>query len=507
LTRSLPSGLRGKQQPRFLSAPPAPTSAGKEAIDLARQAGLDLDPWQQLTLTTAMQENADGKWSAFEVGIVVARQNGKGSIIEARELAGLFILPEKVIVHTAHTFETSLEAFTRLCALIEGMPELDRQVRRVSQAHGKEGIQLRNGSRIKFKTRTPSGGRGLSGDLVILDEAMILSATAMGTLMPLVSARPNPQIWYTGSAVDADVHVAGTVFSGIRNRGIKGGDPRLAYLEWSCDKDVDRDDPHAWAEANPGMGYRISPEYIADERNSLRALGRTWEVERLSIGNWPDPDPTAADRALPLEKWRTLVDRAPKLGKGVCIALDMTPDRTWLTIAAAARRADGGVQVEVGYHGDPSTSRVLRIVLSLLTRWDPVAVVIDKASPVAAMLPHLADAGIEAETTGAAELAQAAGGLFDAVRDGTVWHTGDPLLEAAVEGAAERKLSGAWAFTRIGDAVISPVVAVSLARLGLLKFGAAVAPPPATPQQEELSSSSWSSSAGRDAADLLTTAF
>ena len=39
-----------------------------------------------------MRERADGNWSAFEVGVNVPRQNGKGGIIEARELAGLFLL-------------------------------------------------------------------------------------------------------------------------------------------------------------------------------------------------------------------------------------------------------------------------------------------------------------------------------------------------------------------------------------------------------------------------------
>jgi hypothetical protein len=63
---------------------------------------------------TRSNERADGKWAAFEVGLNVARQNGKGSILEARELAGLFLLGERLIIHSAHEFATSLEAF-RAC--------------------------------------------------------------------------------------------------------------------------------------------------------------------------------------------------------------------------------------------------------------------------------------------------------------------------------------------------------------------------------------------------------
>jgi hypothetical protein len=41
-------------------------------------------------LERALGVREDGKWAAFEVGLDVSRQNGKGGILEARELAGLF---------------------------------------------------------------------------------------------------------------------------------------------------------------------------------------------------------------------------------------------------------------------------------------------------------------------------------------------------------------------------------------------------------------------------------
>jgi hypothetical protein len=38
-----------------------------------------------------------------DVGLVVPRQNGKGTILEARELAGLFLFGESIL-HTSHEF-------------------------------------------------------------------------------------------------------------------------------------------------------------------------------------------------------------------------------------------------------------------------------------------------------------------------------------------------------------------------------------------------------------------
>ena len=81
--------VAGAQEPRISLVPDYVASTGPDAIELAALAGLHLDPWQQLVLTHSLGERPDGKWAAFEVGLVVPRQNGKGSILEARELAGL----------------------------------------------------------------------------------------------------------------------------------------------------------------------------------------------------------------------------------------------------------------------------------------------------------------------------------------------------------------------------------------------------------------------------------
>src|SRR6185295_13483110 len=97
----------GSQRPTVMNLPvDRRGSAGPEAVDLAELAGLRLDDWQQWILREALSEQANGDWSAFEVAILVSRQNGKGSILEARQLAGLYLLHEGLQVHTAHEFKT-----------------------------------------------------------------------------------------------------------------------------------------------------------------------------------------------------------------------------------------------------------------------------------------------------------------------------------------------------------------------------------------------------------------
>ncbi len=64
--------------------------------------------------------------------------------------------------------------------LITGCAPLARRVKKISYGNGEEAIELQTGQRLIFKARTKTGGRGLSGDKVVLDEAFALAAGAHG---------------------------------------------------------------------------------------------------------------------------------------------------------------------------------------------------------------------------------------------------------------------------------------------------------------------------------------
>jgi phage terminase large subunit-like protein len=279
-----PASLRGDQYPRIESVPPCLSSAGREAVDLAKEAGITLDPWQAHVLDRSLGERGDGKWAAFEVGLIVSRQNGKGTILEARELAGLFLFGEQLLLHSAHEFKTASDAFRRIARLIEDNRQFERHVRRIRTANGSEMIELKSGQRLRFVARSAGSGRGFTADTVILDEAYELGDAAMAALLPTLSARPNPQVWYASTAGNP----LSVQLGRIRRRGMKGADQSLAFFEWSADDGDDPADPATWAKANPGMGIRILPEYIGREQAALSA--EAFASERLSIGNYPDLD-------------------------------------------------------------------------------------------------------------------------------------------------------------------------------------------------------------------------
>ena len=284
--------LKGCQRPRLQSLPPADDDRdGRDAVALAAHAGLVLDDWQQYVLRKALATRGS-RWAAFEVCLILARQNGKGSCLEALELAALFLFGAELILHSAHKFDTSADAFRRILALIERNPDFDREVAKVIRSHGSESIELKTGQRLRFVARSSGSGRGFAADLVILDEAFNISDDAMASMLPTLSTRPNPQVWYTSTAGDQDsVHLAR-----VRDRGLAGGDPSLAFFEWSADPHdpacgagcTEHDDPAdeaVWAKANPGLGYRLTAEHITRERATLSP--EAFARERLSIGDYP----------------------------------------------------------------------------------------------------------------------------------------------------------------------------------------------------------------------------
>lgn len=456
--------------PRILTVPDYGTSAGREATELAAMAGLVLDPWQADVLEQALGEAPDGTWAATEVGLCVPRQNGKDAILEARELAALFLFRESLTLHSAHLFKTAQEHFLRLVERIDGCDELRRQVKRVSRAHGEEGITLLTGERIAFSARTKGAGRGFSAPLVIFNEAMMLPEAALGALLPTQAAMPNRQRWYAGSAVDQFVHEHGVVFARVRDRATRGDDPRLAYFEWSLDEDdparLDEEtlgDEAVWERSNPGYGIRIAAEAVEDE---LRAMDRrTFAVERLGVGDWPPVD-AAADQVIPVAVWDACAERAvppPTIMDPVAFAFDVSPLRSWSSISAAGLREDGNPQVEVVAHRE-GTNWVVAELARLRERHQTLGVFCGGSSPAESLVHLCNEAGFDVEVVSTADHAKACGLLYDLAHDRRLRHLGSDELRSAVRGAARKPYGDSWLWSRKNAAAdISPLVSATLA--------------------------------------------
>lgn len=458
----------GSQRPSLLHLPSdRHGSAGREAVEFAASAGLILDDWQAWSLEHALAEATDGKHSAFEVAVIVPRQNGKGSILEARQLAGLFLLGERLQVHTAHEFRTTFEHFLRLCNLIEAAPELDRVVARIRRGAGEQAIELKTGERLRFIARSGGSGRGMSGDAVYLDEAFAVTPVMMGALLPTLSARPNPQLWLTSSAPMS----SSVVLHQLRQRAIAGTSDRLFLAEWGNDSGVDPDDDEAVARANPALGIRIGLDFIHAERAAMPP--GEFLRERLGVPD-PLPDDTADRPAkIPAEAWAStgtadVVDVQP--GELV-IGFDVSPGGEWASIAMAAGSL-ANPYVELIEH-QAGTGWLAGRLVELVERWQPTAVVCDGAGPVNATVGGVVHAfrlaGISADLLvqlSTKDYKAACGAFFADVVEGRLRRPlGQGPLDLAAADVTERVLGESWAWDRRRSTVpISPLVAVTIAR-------------------------------------------
>jgi hypothetical protein len=449
----------GHQRPRHLSLPLSNGSAGQEAVELAASAGLHLDPWQAFVLENSLGERTDGRWAAREVGLIVSRQNGKGSILEARELAGLFLLGEQEIVHTAHQFKTSADHFLRIKSLITTTPDLMRQVkpRGIRESHGEEGITLLTGARLRFVARSVNGsGRGFAQiDLLVIDEAMEAQRQALASLLPMQLASKNAQTWYTSSVEDKGDPTEH--LKRLRDRGRAGTSAGLAYFEWSAEEGSDPDDLDARAAANPGLGIRLAHEDLQSLRDAMDDY--SFQTEHLSI--WPD---TAVALTLSAPAWDLLEDDRSKAEKVGAFAVEVTLDRSNASIAMAGKRSDGLMHVE-SIEKRRGTGWIVERCAELNKAHGPAAFVIDGGGPANSLISELKAARLTVIVAQTKEVGMACADLTDAIEQKTLRHGPQRDLRAAVNGAKKRPVGdGAFAFGRKASGIdISELQAVALA--------------------------------------------
>lgn len=449
--------------PAFSSLLDYHETCGPEVADIARLAGFAPDPEQQLVLDQLFGFDRAGKSVAFETAVVAPRQNLKTAVCKMAALGWLFITEQRLVVWSAHEFRTAQEAFRDMTELVESSPDLDREVKAIYRGNGDEAIELLNGCRLIFKARTKGGGRGLTGDKVVLDEAFALRPVHMGALLPTLAARPDPQVLFGSSAgmVDSDI------LRSIRDRGRQGTDPRLAYFEWCDDQpgtcEIDGcdhalaaqgcalDDRARWERANPAYGRRITEESLSAFRQALPPE----EFAREFLGWWDEPVTNTSD--LTAAEWVEVETEAAPTGT-LFMAVDVAPSHTWASVAVCG---SGVLEVVERRRG---TGWLTERLAELVAAHDVTAVGVDPAGPVGVLLPEFERAGLPVVLLDGKDAVRACGALVAGVSAKTVAHRGEPALLAAVGGASRRAVGDGWKWSRKDSTVdISPLVAATYA--------------------------------------------
>lgn len=436
-----------------------------DAYDFFESSAYASDDWQYEILKDWLAIDAQtGQFTHSICGLSVPRQNGKSRMLELRIIFGLVFLNERIIF-SAHEVRTAREIFERLCLFFDDdtYPDIKESVKSIRKANGQEEIRLKTGARVQFMARTKSSGRGLSGDIMIFDEAQQLKSQAMAAMRPIVSTSKKPQSIYVGTPPTDDLD--GETFISIRNQAIESEktSTTLSWIEFAAVTGDDLDDPRVWEKTNPAFASgRILESTIADDRVQMSEE----QFKRERLGMW---ETRGGASIVDMKHWQTLADPHSGIDGNIVLSIDISPQRDTGTISAAGFRSDGLLHVET-LRNQKDISWIVPSMIQLRNIKTIKAVIIDGASPAATLIDDLKRSRFNVIIAGARDVAIASALFVDAVNESQLRHVDQPLLNTALAGARKRKLMDAFAFARsVSTTDITPVVSCSLALLGVNK--------------------------------------
>jgi hypothetical protein len=262
----------------------------------------------------------------------------------------------------------------------------------------------------------------------------------------------------------------------LRASVISGATPDAFFAEWSAELHVRpgesnrdamarlADDRGAWAQANPGLGVRISPDWVqVNERSTMSLEG--FLTERLGVVF----DFGAESGPLPLAVWDRLADRSVSAVSNRTMAVAASPvdeGPQWVAIAGAGRTSDG--RTVVGVVPGCYRQGTAWVVPELVGMWRKERIPVRVGpGPERALVASLREAGVEVVEVSAGDVASATTGLIAAAHTEpfVLTHPGQAEIGKALQHA-EHKPGADGAITwhrRASEVDISPLVAITVA--------------------------------------------
>jgi Phage Terminase len=486
--------LVGCEEPRIFTPPLRPltpdTTLGYSVITFAEEVlEVELMPWQRWLLLHMLELLPDGSLRFRTVVILMARQNGKSTLSQVVALWFMYVYGVPLVIGTAQDLDVAEEIWQGAVDLVEETPELDAFKQHVVRVNGKKSLVLTTGERYKVKAANRRAGRGLTGDVVLLDELREhQSWDAWGAITKTTMARNMALILAMSNAGDATsvvlrylrklAHAAIGDPDGINRDDddeellpedleLDEDDDSLAIFEWSAPPGVALRDRDGWAQANPALGYTISERTVASAvRTDPEWIFRTEVLCQWSEGTLEGPFPPGA--------WEASADpgsrRAPDAPVALCV--DVSWDRAHAYIGLASTRDDGLFHVEViarragtdwlvPWLTSPERSEDVRQAQVAIQA---------KGAPAASIVKELRDAKVNVVEWSGQGLGVATGTFYDRVRaavgegsaDAQLRHRDQPLLNLAAATASTRPVGDAWLWDRRRSVTdVAPLIAVT----------------------------------------------
>lgn len=435
----------GYEVPRLFTPPlleltPA-TTLGFECVEFARDTlRLELDPWERWVLLHAL-ELRDGELFRFRtLLLLVSRQNGKTFLLKVVVLFLLLTGRARLVLGVAQSIGIAREVWQECVDLLNRHDHLRERLVRVRNVNGEQEFVLDNGGRYKIAANNRSAGRGLSVDVLVMDELREhRSWDAWAALAATTSARPNALTICSSNAGDSE----SVVLWHLRDLALAGDDPTLGLMEYSAPDGCATDDLDGLAQANPSLGYgRLTLEVLlSSARLDPPAVFR---VERMC--QRVDSTDAAVDPAA----WRACADPTGQVDEAgrLVAGFDVSPTSGHATLVVASQE-NGRVRVEVA--GAWTSAAQARDDLAELVARTGVEAVAWFGVSGAALAPLLRSLPGSAELSEAKarEACQHFAGLVEARR---LLHPSDPLLDVHVAGSHRYRQGDGWRFSRYGQA-------------------------------------------------------
>lgn len=449
--------MRLSELAREIRTPTGITSTGWPAVrDRCKSFGIRFDRWQDGAGRLTLAKRADGLYAAGVGGVVasIPRQVGKTYLWGWMVFALCTIFPNLTVIWTAHRTRTSDETFEKMRTMAQ-KPKVAAHVAGARAANGQQQITFDNGSRILFGAREQGFGRGFDEvDVLVLDEAQILTESAMSDMVPATNAAQNGLVIMMGTPPRPKD--PGEVFQNRRADAL-GGDEDTLYIEFSADRGASIIDWPQLEKANPSFPHRTSRTAIL---RMQKLLGSDENFSREAYGIWDDEalDSAAIKRAA----WKALAGETDPDGI-MALGVKFTADGSGVALSAAYRPDDGPISIEPIQQA--SMAEGTDWLVDYLVEHKDLAAqfVIDGKAGVGYLLEALRTAGVKSKrliiTPTLDQVISAHSMFLQAVRTGGLIHPGVEMFDDQVLGATKRKIgnNGGFGWQPIieGETVVS----------------------------------------------------
>ena len=438
--------LVGAIKPRIMSPELKGNSYGDAFAEFCRSCNYELMPWQKYVADDFLTVDKAGNFVRKTIAILVARQNGKSWLASFRILFGLFVLGEKSVVAMSSNRSMALTTFRQVISVIEANEHLRERVKlnrgMVGRfANGQESIELKNGATYKVVAATRDGARGLTADLLFIDELREISEEAMKAAKPTTRARPNSQSLFTSNAGDA----YSLVLNDLRERALSYPAASLGWYEYSAPQHSAVDDRKAWAMANPALGITITEDVLAEAVSTDSVETIKTEMLCTWVSSLTSPWPNMA--------FEDCGDKTLQMGPGplTYFAFDKAQNTRTASLVAGQLLPDGriGVGILQQWRSEVAVDdlKIAADIKGWADKYNPAGILFDHYA-TQSIAQRLAVSGCKMEDVSGQQFYQACGDLLDGIVAKRIVHSGQPEFVESMNNCAAKTNEGSFRIIR-----------------------------------------------------------